>query len=125
MMAIFVIIVIVGPFIGLCALTCCPFLKTRKENLKKPKIKFKDFQKWYLLCPTSYILKAKTISRIGLGEFRFGVVDTIRYKIWKNKERHRYVKKKNIEQVRLLLSYVEHDIEAYENETRKEIEKLG
>lgn len=62
---------------------------------------------------------------MGLGEFQFNLIDTVRYKIWKNKERHRYAKEKNIEQVRLLLSCVKHDIEAYENETRKEIERLG
>lgn len=124
MVAILVVIVVIGPFICLCTLTCCTLLEARKEKLKKPKIRFKDFRTWYLLCPTSYILKDKTISRKGVGEFRFTSIDIIRYKIWRSQERHRYTKEKNIEQVHLLLSYVERDIATHENETRKELETL-
>ena len=94
-------------------------------ELKHPKIKFKDFKVWFLLCPESYTLKESTIHRFGLEDFCFGIIDTIRYKFWRKRESYRHAKEKNTEQIHMLLSYVKHDIEAYEVKTRKEIERLG
>lgn len=99
-----------------------------KEKIKKlrvPKIKFKDFKVWFLLCPEAYALKDESIYRFGLGDFRFSIIDTIRYKVWRKREHYRQAEEKNTEQIHMLLSYVKHDIEVYENKTRKEIERLG
>lgn len=95
------------------------------KKLRVPKIKFKDFKVWFLLCPEAYALKDKSIYRFGLGDFRFSIIDTIRYKFWRKRENYRHAKEKNTEQIHMLLSYVKHDIEAYEIKTRKEIERLG
>lgn len=95
------------------------------KKLRVPKIKFKDFKAWFLLCPEAYALKDESIYRFGLGDFRFSIIDTIRYKVWKKREHYRQAEEKNTEQIHMLLSYVKHDIEAYENKTRKEIERLG
>ena len=100
-------------------------LERKVTKLEHPKIKFKDFKVWFLLCPESYTLKESTIHRFGLGDFRFSVIDTIRYKFWRKRESYRHAKEKNTEQIQMLLSYVKRDIEAYENKTRKEIERLG
>ena len=100
-------------------------LERKVTKLEHPKIKFKDFKVWFLLCPESYTLKESTIHRFGLGDFRFSIIDTIRYKFWRKRERYRHVEEKNTEQIHMLLSYVRRDIEAYENKTRKEIERLG
>ena len=100
-------------------------LERKVTKLEHPKIKFKDFKVWFLLCPESYTLKESTIHRFGLGDFRFSIIDTIRYKFWRKRERYRHVEEKNTEQIHMLLSYVKRDIEAYENKTRKEIERLG
>lgn len=100
-------------------------LERKVTKLEHPKIKFKDFKVWFLLCPESYTLKESTIHRFGLGDFRFSIIDTIRYKFWRERERYRHVEEKNTEQIHMLLSYVKRDIEAYENKTRKEIERLG
>lgn len=95
------------------------------EKLRVPKIKFKDFKAWFLLCPEAYTLKDSTIHRFGLEDFRFSIIDTIRYKFWKKRESYRHAKEKNTEQIHMLLSYVKRDIEEYEIKTRKEIERLG
>lgn len=92
---------------------------------KCPKIRFSDFKAWYWVCPANYHLQKKTIIRFGLGEFRFSLVDTIRYRLWKIIETQRRHTRRDKEQVRLLLSYVKRDIEAFENETRKELNRLG
>ena len=95
------------------------------KKLRVPKIKFKDFKAWFLLCPEAYTLKDNTIHRYGLEDFRFSIIDTIRYKFWRKRESYRHAKEKNTEQIHMLLSYVKHDIEEYEIKTRKEIERLG
>lgn len=100
-------------------------LKRKVTELEHPKIKFKDFKVWFLLCPEAYTLKDNTIHRFGLEDFRFSIIDTIRYKFWRKRESYRHAKEKNMEQIHMLLSYVKHDIEAYESKTRKEIERLG
>ena len=100
-------------------------LERKVTELKHPKIKFKDFKAWFLLCPEAYTLKDNTIHRFGLEDFRFGIIDTIRYKFWRKRESYRHAKEKNTEQIHMLLSYVKHDIEEYEIKTRKEIERLG
>lgn len=100
-------------------------LERKVTKLEHPKIKFKDFKVWFLLCPESYTLKESTIHRFGLGDFRFSIIGTIRYKFWRKRERYRHVEEKNTEQIHMLLLYVKRDIEAYENKTRKEIERLG
>ena len=100
-------------------------LERKVTELKHPKIKFKDFKVWFLLCPESYTLKESTIHRFGLEDFRFSIIDTIRYKFWRKRESYRHAKEKNTEQIHMLLSYVKHDIEEYEIKTRKEIERLG
>ena len=92
---------------------------------KCPKIKFSDFKAWYWVYPASYLLQKKTIVRFGLGEFRFSPIDTIRYRLWKISEKRSRTRTKDKEQVQLLLSYVKADIEAFENETRKELNRLG
>lgn len=97
----------------------------KAKKLRVPKIKFKDFKAWFLLCPEAYTLKDSTIHRFGLEDFRFGIIDTIRYKFWRKREYCRRVEEKSTEQIRMLLSYVKRDIEEYENKTRKEIERLG
>lgn len=97
----------------------------KAKKLRVPKIKFKDFKAWFLLCPEAYTLKDSTIHRFGLEDFRFGIIDTIRYKFWRKREYYRRVEEKSTEQIRMLLSYVKRDIEEYENKTRKEIERLG
>lgn len=53
------------------------------------------------------------------------IIDIIRYKFWRKREYCRQTEEKNTEQIHMLLSYVKHDIEAYEIKTRKEIERLG
>lgn len=103
----------------------CIIFEEKIKKLRVPKIKFKDFKVWFLLCPEAYVLKDNTIYRFGLEDFRFSIIDTIRYKFWRKRESYRHTKEKNTEQIHMLLSYVKHDIEVYENKTRKEIERLG
>lgn len=100
-------------------------LESKATKSERPKIKFKDFKAWFLLCPEAYALKEDSIYRFGLGDFYFNIIDVIRYKFWRKREYCRQIKEKNTEQIHMLLSYVKHDIEAYEIKTRKEIERLG
>lgn len=100
-------------------------LKRKVTELEHPKIKFKDFKAWFLLCPEAYALKEDSIYRFGLGDFYFNIIDIIRYKFWRKREYCRQTEEKNTKQIHMLLSYVKRDIEAYENKTRKEIERLG
>lgn len=100
-------------------------LESKATKSERPKIKFKDFKAWFLLCPEAYALKEDSIYRFGLGDFYFNIIDVIRYKFWKKREYRRQIKEKNTEQIHMLLSYVKHDIEVYEIKTRKEIERLG
>lgn len=100
-------------------------LESKATKSERPKIKFKDFKAWFLLCPEAYALKEDSIYRFGLGDFYFNIIDVIRYKFWRKREYCRQIKEKNTEQIHMLLLYVKHDIEAYEIKTRKEIERLG
>lgn len=100
-------------------------LEKKVKKSEHPKIKFKDFKAWFLLCPEAYALKEDSIYRFGLGDFYFNIIDIIRYKFWRKREYCRQTEEKNTEQIHMLLSYVKHDIEAYEIKTRKEIERLG
>lgn len=122
-----VILLCVGGFVT--ALTI-PFwypllIKEHDKARKLPKIKFTDFRSWFWLNPSEYILNNSTIHRYGLGDFRFGFIDTICYKIWKWQYQQNKKKKEKKDQVYLLLSYVKRDIEAYEKQTEKEMKKVG
>ena len=88
----------------------------RKETkLRCPTIKFKDFTEWFALRPEAYSLKESTICRQNLGDFRFSLIDTIRYKFWKKRGFCRQAEEKNEKQMQKLLSYVKRDIDMYEN----------
>ena len=54
--------------------------------------------------------------RHNLGDFRFNMIDTIRYKFWKKREFFRQSEEKKEKQMQKLLSYVKRD---YDNKTRK------
>ena len=125
MLRIFTICVFVCALILMIIAIFILIFEREVTKLEHPKIKFKDFKVWFLLCPESYTLKESTIHRFGLEDFRFGIIDTIRYKFWRKRESYRHAKEKNTKQIHMLLSYVKHDIEAYEIKTRKEIERLG
>ena len=89
----------------------------RKETkLRCPTIKFKDFAEWFVLRPEAYILRDSTVYRQNLGDFRFNMIDTIRYKFWKKRGIFRQAEEKNEKQMQKLLSYVKRD---YDNKTRK------
>lgn len=89
----------------------------RKETkLRCPTIKFKDFKEWFALCPDAYTLRDSTVYRQNLGDFRFNMIDTIRYKFWKKRGFFRKAEEKNKKQMQKLLSYVKRD---YDNKTRK------
>ena len=92
-------------------------MKERKETkLRCPTIKFKDFKEWFALRPEVYTLRDSTVYRQNLGDFRFNMVDTIRYKFWKKRGYFRQAEEKNEKQMQTLLSYVKRD---YDNKTRK------
>ena len=92
----------------------------RKETkLRCPTIKFKDFTEWFALRPDTYTLRDSTVHRQNLGDFRFNMIDTIRYKFWKKRLYFRQAEEKNEKQMQKLLSYVKRDIDIYENKTRK------
>ena len=89
----------------------------RKETkLRCPTIKFKDFTEWFALRPEAYTLRDSTVHRHNLGDFRFNMIDTIRYKFWKKREFFRQAEEKKEKQMQKLLSYVKRD---YDNKTRK------
>ena len=89
----------------------------RKETkLMCPTIKFKDFKEWFALCPDAYTLRDSTVYRQNLGDFRFNMIYTIRYKFWKKRGFFRKAEEKNEKQMQKLLSYVKCD---YDNKTRK------
>lgn len=89
----------------------------RKETkLRCPTIKFKDFTEWFSLRPEAYTLRDSTVYRHNLGDFRFNMIDTIRYKFWKKRGFFRQAEEKNEKQMQTLLSYVKRD---YDNKTRK------
>lgn len=89
----------------------------RKETkLRCPTIKFKDFKEWFALCPDAYTLRDSTVYRQNLGDFRFNMIDTIRYKFWKKREFLRQAEEKNEKKMQKLLSYVKRD---YDNKTKK------
>lgn len=68
----------------------------RKETkLRCPTIKFKDFTEWFSLRPEAYTLRASTVYRQNIGDFRFNMIDTIRYKFWKKKGFFRQAKENN------------------------------
>ena len=93
----------------------------RKETkLRCPTIKFKDFTEWFALRPEAYTLRDSTVYRKNLGDFRFNMIDTIRYKFWKKREFFRQAEEKKEKQMQKLLSYVKRDIDMYENKSRKE-----
>ena len=92
----------------------------RKETkLRCPTIKFKDFKEWFALRPEVYTLRDSTVYRQNLGDFRFNMIDTIRYKFWKKRGYFRQAEEKNEKQMQTLLSYVKRDIDMYENNSRK------
>lgn len=92
----------------------------RKETkLRCPTIKFKDFTEWFALRPEAYTLRDSTVHRHNLGDFRFNMIDTIRYKFWKKREFFRQAEEKKEKQMQKLLSYVKRDIDMYENKSRK------
>lgn len=89
----------------------------RKETkLRCPTIKFKDFTEWFALRPEAYTLRDSTVHRHNLGDFRFNMIDTIRYKFWKKRVFFRKAEEKKEKQMQKLLSYVKRD---YDNKTRK------
>lgn len=89
----------------------------RKETkLRCPTIKFKNFTEWFALRPEAYTLRDSTVHRHNLGDFRFNMIDTIRYKFWKKREFFRQAEEKNEKQMQKLLSYVKRD---YDNKTKK------
>ena len=91
----------------------------RKETkLRCPTIKFKDFKEWFLLCSDAYTLRESTVYHQNLGDFRFNMIDTIRYKFWKKRRYFRQAEEKNEKQMQKLLSYVKRDIDMYENKSR-------
>ena len=58
----------------------------RKETkLSCPTIKFNDFIEWFSLSPEAYTLRESTVYCQNIGYFRFNMIDTIRYKFWKNR----------------------------------------
>lgn len=69
-------------------------LERKVKKSEHPKIKFKDFKMQFLLCPEAYTLKDNTIHRFGLEDFRFSIIDTIRYKLWRKRESYRHAKEK-------------------------------
>lgn len=92
----------------------------RKETkLRCPEIKFKDFTEWFSFCPEAYTLRESTVYRQNLGDFRFNMIDTIRYKFWKKRGYFRQAEEKNAKQIHMLLSYVKRDIDVYERKTKK------
>ena len=92
----------------------------RKETkLRCPTIKFTDFTEWFSLRPEAYTLRDSTVHRQNLGDFRFNIIDTIRYKFWKKRWYFRQAEEKNEKQMQTLLSYVKRDIDMYENKSRK------
>ena len=88
----------------------------KATKLRCPTIKFKDFTEWFALRPDAYTLRDSTVHRQNLGDFRFNMIDTIRYKFWKKIGYFRKAKEKNEKQMQTLLSYVKRD---YDNKTRK------
>ena len=91
----------------------------KATKLRCPEIKFKDFKEWFALRPEAYTLKESTIHRDDLGDFRFSLIDTIRYQLWKKRGCFRQAEEKNAKQMQKLLSYVKRDIDMYENKSRK------
>lgn len=92
----------------------------RKETkLRCPTIKFKDFKEWFALCPDAYILRESTVYRQNIGDFRFNMIDTIRYKFWKQRGFFRQAEEESEKQMKKLLSYVKRDIDMCENKSRK------
>lgn len=76
----------------------------RKETkLRCPTIKFKDFTEWFALRPEAYTLRGSTVHRHNLGDFRFNMIDTIRYKFWKKREFFRQAEEKKEKQMQKLL----------------------
>ena len=93
--------------------------KRKKTKLRCPIIKFKDFKEWFSFCPEAYTLLESTVYRQNLGDFRFNMIDTMRYKFWKKRWYFRQAEEKSEKQIKKLLSYVKRDIDMYENKTRK------
>ena len=96
----------------------------KATKLRCPIIKFKDFTEWFALRPDAYTLRDSTVHRHNLGDFRFNMIDTIRYKFWKKRGYFRKAEEKNEKQMQTLLSYVKRDIDMYENKSRK-VDKNG
>ena len=92
----------------------------KKTKLRCPTIKFTDFTEWFSLRPDAYTLRDSTVHRQNLGDFRFNMIDTIRYKLWKKRGYFRQAEENNEKQMQTLLSYVKRDIYMYENKSRKE-----
>ena len=91
----------------------------RKETkLRCPTIKFKDFTEWFALRQDAYTLRDSTVHRQNLGDFRFNMIDTIKYKFWKKRWYFRQAEEKKEKQMQTLLSYVKRDIDMYENKSR-------
>lgn len=90
----------------------------KKTKLRCPTLKFKNFTKWYALHPEVYTLRDSIVSRQNLGDFRFNMIDTIRYKFWKKRRFCRQAEEKNAKQMQKLLSYVKRDIDMYKNKSR-------
>ena len=91
----------------------------KKTKLRCPTIKFTDFTEWFALRPDAYTLRDSTVHRQNLGDFRFNMIDTIRYKFWKKRGYVSQAEEKNEKQMQKLLSYVKRDIDMYENKSRK------
>ena len=53
------------------------------------------------------------------GSLYFNMIDTIRYKFWKQRGFFSQAEENNEKQMKKLLSYVKRDVDMYENKTRK------
>ena len=91
----------------------------KATKLRCPIIKFTDFTEWFSLRPDAYTLRDSTVHLQNLGDFRFNMIDTIRYKFWKKRGYFRKAEENNEKQMQKLLSYVKRDIDMYENKSRK------
>lgn len=96
------------------------YKETNAYKLREyPKIDFNDFEIWYRLNPKSWVLRERTVYKVGAKvEMKFSFFDTILYCSWRKRNNKNKLMKQNREQMVEVLKSVKKDIEKFSMENK-------
>lgn len=112
MVMFFEILAVLSPIWGTALIVFCAW---RLDNRHYPKIKFKDFKKFYELnpkrwwCANNYV-KCRVNNEYDCEIFFFKFIDECRYRIWRRKRDKHKVNKKHNQSIQRMLDAVKEDV---------------